>query len=114
MEFREAPAVHRSNSPGTLPWNGEVRMGQHYGWMHDMMGWGGWMFPWGWILVLVLVAVIIYAVAGRGRLTTSGRYRPYARDEQVSEPPLEILKKRYAKGEISREEFEQMKRDIWE
>lgn len=29
-----------------------------------------------------------------------------------SEPPLEVLKRRYARGEISREEFERMKEDL--
>lgn len=30
----------------------------------------------------------------------------------VRETPMEILKRRYAKGEITREQFEEMKKDI--
>ncbi len=31
---------------------------------------------------------------------------------QTSQPPLEILKSRYARGEITREEYEQLRRDL--
>ena len=34
------------------------------------------------------------------------------RSEAAGESPLHILKRRYAKGEITKEEFEKMKRDI--
>jgi putative membrane protein len=33
-------------------------------------------------------------------------------ESKDSETPIEILKKRYAKGEITKEEFDQMKNDI--
>ncbi len=88
-------------------------IGNHYGWMHDMMGWGGWMIPWGWVLIVVLVVILIYALAGRG-----GQRRPdfprgsYKEQTDDFETALDIVKKRYARGEISREEFEQMKKDL--
>jgi putative membrane protein len=85
-------------------------MGQHYGWM---MGWGGWMIPWGWILIVILVVILIYALAGQGRQRPS---EPSSRSDEerklALETPLDILKKRYARGEISREDFEQMKKDL--
>jgi putative membrane protein len=88
-------------------------MGQHYGWMHDMMGWGAWMIPWGWILIVILVVILIYALAGQGRQRPSEPSRGlHAEEKQPFETPLDILKKRYARGEISREEFEQMKKDL--
>jgi uncharacterized membrane protein len=34
------------------------------------------------------------------------------RDDERREPPMEILKRRYAKEEITRENFERMKKDI--
>jgi len=64
-------------------------------------GYGGILM---WILFLILITVIIYliiqATKTRGLVAST------------AETPLEILKKRYAKGEITKQEFEKMKKDL--
>jgi putative membrane protein len=73
--------------------------------MHDGMGW--WMVFGGLWMVLFWGAVIWLVVWGVGRATsgTGGR-------TSEQEAPVEIAKRRYARGEISREEFEQLRRDL--
>ncbi|AFM24637.1 SHOCT domain-containing protein [Desulfomonile tiedjei] len=88
-------------------------IGQQYGWMDHMMGWGMWMAPWGWLLTLLVIGLLIYALAGRGAQGFSDASRESRVGERKDfETPLDIVKKRYAKGEISREDFEQMKKDL--
>ena len=56
------------------------------------------------VLWIVLIAVLIYWIiraAQRGGATGSGQ-----------ESAIDILKKRYARGEISKEEFEERKKDL--
>lgn len=67
-----------------------------------MMGMGGfWMFP---FFPFIVLAVILYFVFGRDQGRWSG--------SNSGRSALEILNTRYAKGEITKEEFEEMKKDI--
>jgi len=61
-------------------------------------GYGGHIM---WVLFLILIAVIVYLILQN--------MRPGKKNGQS---PLDILKSRYAKGEITKEEFERMKKDI--
>jgi putative membrane protein len=65
--------------------------------------WFGPIFP------LIIIAIIIWAV-----VTFVNNTRKHDRQNSYlqKETALDILKKRYAKGEISKEEFEQMKKDL--
>jgi putative membrane protein len=77
-----------------------------------MMHWGnwgdyGWQMGFGWIFMIFFWALfvfgIVYVVWAISRKT--GLSGP-------GETPLGILKRRYAKGEITKEEFERMKDDL--
>ena len=82
----------------------------------EHFGWGGWwifptMMP---FLMIVVVVAMLYFLFGRGGprppwWNDSDRPSGHSRD---SETAIEVLKKRYAKGEITREEFEQIKKDL--
>jgi putative membrane protein len=67
--------------------------------MHDWNGYGhmGWMPLW-WVLGAALIAVLLWALLKSTRGPTSS----------PSESPEEILKRRYAKGEIDRETYQRM------
>ena len=88
-------------------------MGWHQGWMGGWGGLGGYMFPGlGLIVIIVLVIIVLWALAG-GRSSGSGG-APSDIRPHPPETPLEIVRKRYARGEITREEFERMKKDLQE
>jgi len=80
------------------------RCGDGWGPMMNLgyFGYGG-MFM-GMLLIVILVAVAIYWFA---REAKSKRNGPLS-----GETPFDILKKRYAKGKIAKEEFEKVKKDL--
>jgi len=72
----------------------------------SMMGYGGYGGGFMWLIIIIAVAVIVYLVYNRNIGAGGGSFG--GRRER----PMDILKTRYAKGEISKEEFEQLKKDL--
>ena len=66
---------------------------------------GGWMIFHFLFWILIIIGIVLLIV---WLIRQPGRYK-HGHDE---ESPLDILRKRYARGEISKEEFEEMKKDI--
>lgn len=70
--------------------------------------WGGfWIFP---LLMMIVMLVAMYLFIGRGVGGFCGR--GHTRDGGGYETPLDIAKRRYAKGEIDKREFEELKKDL--
>ena len=74
--------------------------------------WDGWgpMMPFGgmlfWIILLLVIFVVVMFVKRTGKSSES--------QNSTRETALDILKTRYAKGDLNKEEFERMKQDIRE
>ena len=60
------------------------------------MGWGMWFIP-------IIIILAIYFLVKNNLQPKSG---------PNSESPMEILKRRYTSGEITKEQFEEMKKNI--
>lgn len=83
--------------------------GSQYGHVHEHM-WGGWGWPhfvFGPLMMILIIGVVIFiAVFAFRRLGDSRTgHRP-------PDDALELLKQRYARGEIAREEYLKMKEDL--
>lgn len=81
----------------------------------NMMGWGyegssmmGWGFGGGlfmliwWAIIIAGIVLLVRWVAGQTKGVCGGH----------GKAPMDILKERYAKGEINKEEFEAKKKDL--
>jgi len=70
------------------------------GWHMYDYGFGGFFMGTFLLLLIVLIIYFLFSKTSFGQSFT------------MNEAPLDILKKRYAKGEISKEQYETMKKDI--
>jgi putative membrane protein len=73
-----------------------------------MMGdWGGWGMGFGWIFMILFWALVILGVVALAKWLFFADGAGGA-----GKSALDILKARYARGEINREQYEQMRRDL--
>ena len=86
-------------------------MGGYYGWNAGGMLFGGLMMiiVWGGLLALVFLAIRAFTKNGNlfGQFTGGSD-----RASTPAQTSIEILKARYAKGEVTKEQYETMRQDL--
>ncbi|MBI2852321.1 MAG: SHOCT domain-containing protein [Chloroflexi bacterium] len=71
-----------------------------------MMGGGWWLLS--WLIGIVILGLFVWGIV----LLVKGIASSGGGGHDGEELALEILKKRYARGEINREEYEQKRKDL--
>jgi putative membrane protein len=72
--------------------------------MMDGYGAHGLGMGWWWIIGIVIVVVIVWVVVKRLNQSST--------NQGIGKSALDILKERYASGEIDKQEFEERRRDL--
>jgi putative membrane protein len=75
-----------------------------WGWHYGMMGTG-------WGIFMIILMLLFWGLVIGGIVLLVRLLFPTSRSN-VPEDPLEILKRRYARGEIQKAEFEEKKKDL--
>jgi putative membrane protein len=75
-----------------------------YGHNQMMWGIGAWWMAIFWVLVIIGIFFLVKWLVEQGRMSK--------KTSEGGEGALDILKKRYARGEIDKQEFEQKKKDL--
>lgn len=70
-------------------------------------GYGGWWF--GWVPMILFWIVLIFIIVALAKWLFGGHAN---HDRRTEKSALDILKERYARGEIGKEEFDQKKHDL--
>ncbi len=83
-------------------------MGGGMGGIGNLLGLGGFNSIFSFLLVIIIIVGIIFLI--KYLADQPSNYPPKSNTDK--EDPLQILKIRYAKGEITKKEFERMKKDL--
>ncbi len=76
-------------------------------WWDHMGGYGGWGWGFGWLFMVLFWVLVIAGLVALLRWLFGRESRGFPNDRA-----LEILAERYARGEIDREQYEEMRRDL--
>ena len=92
-------------------WGGNYGRGGYGGYGPGMMGWGygGWFSSIFDIIFLIAVVVGVFFLI---RWIISASAKQGGQESGAGDSAIEILRKRYARGEINKEEFEEKKKDL--
>jgi putative membrane protein len=77
-------------------------------WPYGYGGGWGWMIG-GWIMMVVFWGLVIVGIIALVRAASN---RGGGAELKDKETPVEILRRRYAAGELTKEQFEEMKRNV--
>ena len=77
-----------------------------HGYGMDEMGQGHGDNTWSWVLMIIVMALVILGIVLLIRFTSSNQ------TEANKYSALEVLKHRYAKGEINKKQFDEIKKDL--
>jgi len=72
--------------------------------------WNDWYLSWGWFLWLGIM-LLVFSSMGNWRYTYAA-HRKYG--QPVQKDAIDILNERYARGQITREQFKQIKSELAE
>lgn len=78
-------------------------MGDYFGGGYGFMGGG-----FGFFLMILFWGLIIWVVVALVQAASGGRLSGGSREDEA----MKTLRERYAKGEITKEQFDQMKKDL--
>ena len=89
---------------------------ERYGWGPHMMGWGGGWYPmiFGPLFMILFLAVLVAVVVILVRWLGGPWQAQVPHQLPPSRAPLDILKERFARGEIDKAEFEDRRRVLGE
>lgn len=81
---------------------------------HFYSGGFGWIFPLFGALLFFMFMFLVFALVLRKGYWGRSRHANFTSGGQapMGEAPMDILKKRYANGEVTKKEFDQIKKDL--